>query len=71
MSGFMKMQMVSEAVSGSWSNKAAGRRRHLQQARKITLPGLTPGQVYSVQSRAIDGSTGQSDWSDPTSHIST
>jgi hypothetical protein len=39
------------------------------QARKITLPGLTPGQVYSVQSRAIGGSTGYSDWSDPISHM--
>ena len=65
------MQMVSEAVSGRWSNKALATGGHLQQARKITLPGLTPGQVYSVQSRAIGGSTGQSDWSDPTSHIST
>ena len=39
------------------------------QARRITLPGLTPGQVYSVQSRAIGGSTGYSDWSDPISHM--
>jgi hypothetical protein len=39
------------------------------QARKITLPGLTPGQVYSVQSRAIGGSTGYSDWCDPVSHM--
>ena len=39
------------------------------QARRITLPGLTPGQVYSVQSRAIGGSTGYSDWSDPVSHM--
>ena len=39
------------------------------QARKVTLPGLTPGQVYLVQSRAIGGSTGYSDWSDPISHM--
>ena len=39
------------------------------QARRITLSGLTPGQVYSVQSRAIGGSTGYSDWSDPVSHM--
>ena len=38
------------------------------QARKITLPGLTPGQVYSVQSRAIGGSISYSDWCDPVSH---
>ena len=39
------------------------------QARRITLPGLTPGQVYSVQSRAIGGSTGYSDWNGPVSHM--
>ena len=39
------------------------------QARRITMPGLTPGQVYSVQSRAIGGSTGYSDWNGPVSHM--
>jgi hypothetical protein len=39
------------------------------QARRITLPGLTPGQVYSVQSRASGGATGYSDWSGPASHM--
>jgi len=37
--------------------------------RGIVLPGLTPGQVYSVQARAIGGSSGYSDWSDPISHM--
>jgi hypothetical protein len=41
------------------------------QARRIELNSLTPGSTYMVQFRAIGGSTGQSDWSDPTSHIST
>lgn len=40
-------------------------------ARKIILTSLTPGTVYSVQSRAIGGSTGYSDWSDPSSHMAT
>ncbi len=39
------------------------------QSRGIVLPGLTPGQTYSVQARAIGGSTGYSDWSDPVSHM--
>ncbi|MGH7990730.1 MAG: fibronectin type III domain-containing protein, partial [Limisphaerales bacterium] len=39
------------------------------QARNMVLPGLTPGQVYSVQVRAVGGSTGYSDWSDPVSHM--
>jgi len=34
----------------------------------ITFNGLTPGQTYTVQVRALGGSTGQSDWSDPSSH---
>ena len=41
------------------------------QARRIVLPGLTSGTVYNVRVRAIGGSTGTSDWSDPQSHIST
>jgi len=39
------------------------------QSRGIVLPGLTPGQIYSVQARAIGGSTGYSDWSEPMSHM--
>ncbi len=41
------------------------------QARRMVLPGLTSGTVYNVRVRAIGGSTGASDWSDPQSHIST
>jgi hypothetical protein len=33
-------------------------------------PGLTPGQEYTIQIRALGGSTGQSDWSDPVKHRS-
>jgi hypothetical protein len=40
------------------------------QARKIILENLTPGTTYTVQARAIGGSTGSSDWSDPSSHMS-
>jgi hypothetical protein len=35
----------------------------------ITFNGLTPGQTYTIQVRALGGSTGQSDWSDPSSHM--
>ena len=41
------------------------------QARKIILTGLTSGTIYNVQARAIGGSTGYSDWSNPSSHIVT
>ncbi len=39
------------------------------QARRIEVNNLTPGGTYTVQLRAIGGSTGFSDWSDPVSHI--
>ena len=35
----------------------------------IYFKGLTPGKTYTVQVRALGGSTGQSDWSDPSSHM--
>jgi len=41
------------------------------QARKIVLTGLLPGTTYSIQVRAIGGSTGYSPWSEPVSHMAT
>jgi hypothetical protein len=66
------MQPVVNAKSYEMQTKNGGGWRPaaiFTQARKITLPGPTPGQVYSVQSHAIGGSTGYSDWSDPVSHM--
>lgn len=39
-------------------------------ARRITVSGLTPGERYTVQVRALGGATGFSPWSDPTTHMS-
>ena len=36
---------------------------------RIELNGLTPGTNYAVQIRAVGGSTGFSDWSDPVVHM--
>lgn len=41
------------------------------QARRIVLTGLTSGASYTLQARAIGGSTGSSGWSDPVSHVVT
>ena len=35
----------------------------------IIFDSLTPGTMYTVQVRSLGGSTGQSDWSDPSSHM--
>jgi hypothetical protein len=40
------------------------------QSRQILIENLTPGTTYSIQARAVGGSTGYSDWSDPVSHMS-
>ena len=66
----LRMQPVANAKSyevqtkngGGWTPAGV-----FAQTRGIVLPGLTPGQNYSVQARAIGGSTGHSDWSDPAS----
>jgi hypothetical protein len=39
------------------------------QARSVVVPGLTPGIVYTLLACAIGGLAGQSDWSDPVSHM--
>lgn len=39
------------------------------QARRIVLDSLTPGTTYTVQSRAVGGVTGYSDWSNLVSHM--
>ena len=51
--------------SGDWTTAGI-----FTQARKIVLTNLTPGTTYTIQARAIGGSTGASDWSDPVSHMS-
>jgi hypothetical protein len=35
----------------------------------IVFDSLTPGTMYTAQVRSLGGSTGQSDWSDPSSHM--
>jgi len=39
------------------------------QARQIAVENLTPGTTYVMQARAVGGSRGYSDWSDPVSHM--
>lgn len=39
-------------------------------SRNMPINALTPGGNYQFQVRAVGGSTGYSDWSDPVSHMS-
>lgn len=41
-----------------------------QSTRRLVVSGLTPGTNYTFQARAVGGSTGYGDWSDPVSHMS-
>ena len=50
---------------GQWQNGGIG-----TNSRNLTLTGLTPGTTYTVEVRAIGGSTGYSDWSNAVTHMS-
>jgi hypothetical protein len=54
----------TKTPAGDW--QAAGIHT---KARTMILEDLTPGTLYTIQVRAIGGSTGYSDWSDPVSHM--
>jgi hypothetical protein len=45
--------------------------RQASKRRTPTKLNLTPGTNYNIQARAVGGSTGYSDWSDPVSHMAT
>lgn len=65
---FFEIRFALVAADGSlgpWQRGAFSSR-----SRNMSLDGLTPGQLYVIAVRAIGGSTGQSDWSDPVEHRS-
>lgn len=51
-------------VPGPWQTGP-----YAPNTRALAINGLTPGVVYSVQVRALGGSTNYSDWSDPVQHM--
>ena len=50
---------------GPWQNGGL-----FTSTRGLTISGLTPGTTYTVEVRAIGGSTGYSDWSNAVTHMS-
>ena len=51
--------------TGAWQSAGI-----YNSTRDMIVHGLTPGALYTFQVRALGGSTGQGDWSDPVSHRS-
>jgi len=49
---------IATSANGPWQEAGI-----VTEARRIVLPGLTPGTIYFVRARAIGGSTGYSEWS--------
>jgi hypothetical protein len=41
------------------------------KSRNITVSGLKPGTMYYLRARAVGGSTGYGNWSDPVQHMAT
>jgi len=56
---------IAHQASGAWQSGGL-----FTNSRSMPLNGLTPGTNYSLDVRAVGGSTGYSDWSDPVSHMS-
>jgi chitodextrinase len=63
--------MLQSAVGGTGHAPGAWQSAGLfTHSRSMTVAGLVPGTTYSFQVRAIGGSTGYSDWSNPVSRMS-
>lgn len=61
-----RVALVAVGVApGSWQSGG-----HSTTSRGIRIKDLVPGGLYDIQIRAIGGSTGTSDWSDPKQHRS-
>ena len=56
---------LTSGTPGQWQSGGL-----FTNSRAMPVNGLTPGTMYQVQVRAIGGTTGYSDWSDPVSHMS-
>lgn len=58
-------QIQKKIGEGEWEDAGIS-----SQARRIEVGNLTPGTTYTFRVRALGGSTGYSDWSDPISRMS-
>ena len=58
-------EVLHKSGMGGWTSAGM-----FQSTRQLVVTGLTPGVMYTFQVRAVGGSTGSSQWSDPVSHMS-
>jgi hypothetical protein len=63
-----KMYQVQSSANGNGAWQEVG---NFNGTRGILLEQLVPGTVYNVRVRALGGSTGSGDWSDPVSKMAT
>jgi len=52
------------SVPGGWQTAGL-----FTNSKSMTIPGLIPGTTYAFQVRAVGGTTGYSDWSNPVSRM--
>jgi hypothetical protein len=52
-----------------FGNGDYGPEQSFASSKAIIFKNLTPGTTYTIQVRAVGGSTGLGDWSDPVSHM--
>ncbi len=57
--------VANGATIGDWKLVAT-----YGNGRKMLVNGLTPGTTYAFKARAVGGTTGYSDFSDPVTHMS-
>jgi hypothetical protein len=57
---------ISANGNGGWQDAGI-----YTSARRIVLQNLTPGTMYNIRARAVGGSTGYSEWSDPVARMAT
>ena len=62
---FTHATVQSKTGAGDWASAGL-----FQNSRGLIVTGLTSGTMYAFQVRAVGGSTGQSDWSNPVGHMS-
>lgn len=66
MSNYRAIEARRKTGAGPWESAGI-----FTKISRIEQEELIPGEVYDFQFRAIGGSTGYSDWSDPISHMAT